>query len=105
MTSRYRTIASWAARLLGYDFFISYKRVESSQYAAALESRLFESDFACFLDENEAPAGSPLTRTVQHGLSRSRVMILLASPGAIASDWVGKEVETFAKKGREIICH
>src|SRR4051812_3362622 len=90
--------------LFGYDFFISYKRGPavdgSSEYAKQLKSRLSQADFQCFLDDDDAPVGESLNPTIQRGLRRSRAMIVLCTPPAFASQWVSKEVQTFAKKKR-----
>jgi hypothetical protein len=89
--------------LTGYDFFISYRRSDAAPYASRLDKQLREADFRCFLDDNEASAGEPLTERIRAGLRKSKVLILLASPGVCASKWVAEELEIFAKTGRDII--
>ena len=89
--------------LTGYDFFISYRRSDAAPYASRLEKLLREADFRCFLDDNEASAGQPLTERIRAGLRRSKVLVLLASPEIRASKWVAEELEIFAKTGRDII--
>jgi WD40 repeat protein len=88
--------------LFGYDFFISYKRGSlpdgSTTYARNLLTRLRSMDFQCFLDEHGAPPGGLLTASIKKGITRSRTLLVLCTPSAIASDWVKREVSAFANK-------
>lgn len=93
---------SWSA-LVGYDFFISYRRSDATPYAAALFETLRQADFRCFLDDNDATPGKPLTDKLQRALKRSKVLLIIASPDLPSSIWVPKEVEIFAKLKRDII--
>jgi WD40 repeat protein len=89
--------------VFGYDVFISYKRGESTAYAASLYRQLTDIDLVCFLDDHEAPLGVSLTPTIKRALTRSRVLVLVASREALSSDWVHKELEDFSKTGRRIL--
>ena len=48
-----------------------------------------------FRDREELSAGVSLSAQVQEALAASETLIVLCSPGAKASIWVGKEIETF----------
>jgi tetratricopeptide (TPR) repeat protein len=48
-----------------------------------------------FRDREELSAGASLSLQVQEALAGSDALIILCSPNAKASDWVGKEIETF----------
>jgi hypothetical protein len=88
--------------LFGYDIFISYRRGDgsggSSEYAAALRSKLQEAEFQCFLDNDDAPVGESLNPAIRRGLGRSRAMVVLCTPGSLKSVWVADEVRYFSKK-------
>src|ERR1700742_4551643 len=83
---------SWSS-LVGYDFFISYRRSDATPYAAALFRALREADFRCFLDDNDATPGQPLTDKLVSALQRSQVLLIVASPDLPLSTWVPQEVE------------
>lgn len=93
---------SWSA-VVGYDLFISYRRSDATPYAAALFEALRQADFRCFLDDNDAIPGKPLTEKLQRALKRSKVLLIVASPDLPLSVWVRKEVEVFARLKRDII--
>ncbi len=48
-----------------------------------------------FRDRDELPAGEDLSATIQSALTRSEALIVLCSPAAQASQWVGREIELF----------
>ncbi len=92
---------NWPA-LLGYDFFISFKLgaypAGTQSYASDLARRLREQDFSVFFSEEEAPPGADLDSTLRKALRRSRVLVVVASRGALLeSQWVRKEVEEFRR--------
>lgn len=95
-------LVSWSA-LVGYDLFISYRRSDATPYAAGLFELLGKADFRCFLDDNDATPGQPLTDKLRWALKRSKVLLIVASPELPMSVWVPKEVEIFAKPRRDII--
>jgi WD40 repeat protein len=96
-----RTLRFNWARLVGYDFFISFKlgtfdEGGAQSYASDLARRLHERDFKVFFSEDEASLGEELDGTISKWLRRSRVLIVIANDGALTrSKWVRKEVETF----------
>ena len=100
-TSQARSIGpptiNWSL-LFGFDIFISYSRHEAGAYANELYARLRAQDFLCYLDDHESPPGTALTRSIDRALDRSRVLVLIASPAALQSEWVSKEVEQFGRK-------
>ncbi|HYI96133.1 MAG TPA: toll/interleukin-1 receptor domain-containing protein [Bryobacteraceae bacterium] len=95
-------IFNWSL-LTGFDFFISYKRSEAGSYARRLEELLRAADFRCFLDDNDAAAGDPLSIRIKSALKRSKVLILIASPNVGSSDWVAEEVRIFSARKGSII--
>ncbi len=95
-------VIDWSL-LVGYDFFISYRRSDASPYANTLFTLLRNADFRCFLDDNDAAPGTPLTARLLWALKRSRKLIILASPDLVHSEWVPRELEIFAAKPRDII--
>src|SRR5262245_1268282 len=105
-----RARSGYAARLFGYDIFISFALGPlprgTRSYAADLARRLRELGFTVFFSEEEAPAGSSLDATLRRALLRSRVLIVVINAGTLREPrWVRQEVEEFrrAHPGRLIV--
>ena len=101
---------NFAARLFGYDVFISFALGAaprgSLSYASDLARRLRERDFSVFFSEDEAPPGEHLDSTLLKALHGSRLLVVIANRGTLAEPrWVRKEVEEFRRRhpGRPII--
>ena len=101
---------SSAARLFGYDIFISFALGPPPRgtrgYASDLARKLRELDFTVFFSEDEAPPGSQLDDTLRKALYRSRTLVVLANRATLDSPrWVRVEVEEFRKRnpGRAVI--
>src|SRR5215510_13928509 len=83
-----------------YDAFISYSHAKDKAIAAALQSAIQKLGkpwyqrriLRAFRDDTSLSATPQLWPSIQKALSESRFLILLASPEAAASHWVGKEV-------------
>ncbi len=84
-----------------YDAFISYSHAKDKPVAAALQSviqRLGKPWYKrralrVFRDDTSLSATPQLWPSIEQALSQSRYLLLLSSPEAAASPWVGKEVE------------
>lgn len=84
-----------------YRAFISYSHADS-RFAAWLHGRLERSRDAdgarltpIFIDRAELVAGPDLPAQVRDALARSAALIVIASPTARASRWVGQEIALF----------
>jgi WD40 repeat protein len=93
---------SFAARLFGYDIFISFALGApprgTQSLASDLARRLRERDLAVFFSEDEAPPGSPLDATLLTALHRSRVLVVLVNRETLRDPrWVRVEVEEFRR--------
>src|SRR5215813_4436490 len=83
-----------------YDAFISYSHAKDKPVAAALQAAVQRLGKAwhqrralrVFRDDTSLSATPSLWPSIEQALSQSRFLILLASPEAAASQWVGKEV-------------
>jgi tetratricopeptide (TPR) repeat protein len=83
-----------------YDAFISYSHAKDKPIAAALQSvvqRLGKPWYKrralrVFRDDTSLSATPQLWPSIEQALGQSRFLILLASPEAAASPWVGKEI-------------
>jgi hypothetical protein len=83
-----------------YDAFISYSHAKDKPIAAALQSvvqRLGKPWYKrralrVFRDDTSLSATPQLWPSIEQALAQSRFLILLASPEAAASPWVGKEI-------------
>src|SRR4249919_2795097 len=86
--------------LAAYDAFISYSHAKDKPIAAALQSvvqRLGKPWYKrralrVFRDDTSLSATPHLWPTIEQALEQSRFLIVLASPEAAASPWVGKEI-------------
>ena len=84
-----------------YDAFISYSHAKDKPVAAALQSviqRLGKPWYKrralrVFRDDTSLSATPQLWPSIEQALSQSRYLLLLSSPEAASSPWVGKEVE------------
>lgn len=84
-----------------YRAFISYSHADS-RFAGRLHSRLERSRDAVgtrlapiFIDRAELAAGPDLSAQVRAALADSAALIVIASPAARASRWVGQEIALF----------
>src|ERR1700753_3594872 len=86
---------------MSYNAFISYSHSADALVAAALQSALHR--FAkpwyklralqIFRDQTNLAVNPALWSSIRDALDQSQFFILLASPEAAASPWVGKEAE------------
>lgn len=91
-----------AARLFGYDIFISFALGlpprGTHSYASDLARRLRELDFTVFFSEDEAPVGNQLNSTLLKALLRSHALVIVANREMLDDPrWVRTEVEKFSK--------
>lgn len=84
-----------------YDGFISYRHLDDADLAEKLQAALHRlakswwrrSSIRVFRDKTSLSASAGVTSSLHEALSRSRWLILLASPASAASIWVRREVE------------
>ena len=79
-----------------YDIFISYSRKDAGAYARNLKAQLVALDFTCFLDEEESPPGVSLDPTLEKALSKSAVLVFLASERALTRPYISLEFQKFS---------
>jgi WD40 repeat protein len=85
----------------GYDAFLSYSHAADGQLAPRLQSGLQRfatpwwrrQSLRVFRDETGLSANPHLWSSISTALDSSQWLVLLASPEAAASDWVGREIE------------
>ncbi|MEU2037219.1 toll/interleukin-1 receptor domain-containing protein [Nocardia niwae] len=83
------------------DVFLSYARTADDGIAPALKQGLARlakpwsrpRALRVFRDRTDLSAAHDLTAEIEDALRRSRYFVLLASPQAAQSHWVGKEIE------------
>jgi hypothetical protein len=93
-----------AARLWGYDFFISYQWSTGGKYAMALAARLRERGLDCFLDRAEFAAGDDWKIEARRALDRTQRLVVVANPEAMReSAAVRREVEIFTARNQRIV--
>ena len=84
-------------RIFGFDVFVSYSRRDGTAYAQQLEEELRRGGYRSFLDSKEMPAGEALTASLRNALKRSSALILVASPGALLSQYMPKEFDYYVE--------
>jgi WD40 repeat protein len=57
--------------------------------------------FPVFRDREELPVSADLSSNIEEALRESRYLIVICSPRSARSRWVGEEIKTFKKLGRE----
>jgi WD40 repeat protein len=57
--------------------------------------------FPVFRDREELPVSSDLSANIAEALRESRYLIVICSPRSAQSRWVGEEIKTYKKLGRE----
>ena len=92
-----------AARVFGYDVFISFALGPpprgTHSYASDLARRLRERDFTVFFSEEEAAPGERLDSTLLKALLRSRTLVVIANRGTLKEPrWMRTEVEEFRSR-------
>ena len=97
-----RVKSSYAARLFGYDIFISFALGPpprgTHSYASDLARRLRELDYTVFFSEDQAPVGSQLDSALRKALLRSHALVVVANRDMLEDPrWVRTEVEEFRK--------
>ena len=95
-----------AARVFGYDVFISFALGPpprgTHSYASDLARRLRERDFTVFFSEDEVSPGEQLDSTLLKALLRSRTLVVIANRGTLQEPrWVRQEVEQFSSRHPE----
>ena len=88
--------------IVGRDFFISYTRRDAARYAARL-ARLLGERHSVYLDQLDTPQGPELPPRLVRAVRRASTLVLVGSPGALASNWVRRELVEFAQTGRPVL--
>ena len=89
--------------LVGADIFVSYARADATTYAATLANQLTDQEFTCVLDQWDTEPGEKIPARVLRALTRSTMLVVIASPAAAQSNAVGQEVKAFRPSGRQIV--
>ena len=89
-----------------YDAFISYSR-KDEKFAKKLEAQLERHSIPKELRSNRKKlnvfrdvqdlVGNDLTNEIKRAIQNSECLIVICSPNARRSQWVGKEIEEFSK--------
>jgi len=73
-----------------YDVFLSYSSKDRN-VVHALAERLRDAGLRVWLDDWVVQPGGPIGLKIQHGLEKSRVLLMCMSKAYFASDWAGLE--------------
>jgi len=86
------------------DVFISYTRSDGGRhYAHALASELRKRGYDPLMDTFEARVGQETPEELLDQMRRCMQLVVVASPGAIVSTEVAREIELFPKRNRSIV--
>ncbi len=91
-----------------YDVFLSYAHADGSHVARALKHGLERiarpwyrlRDLRVFLDRTNLDAAPKGWERLRSALAQSGAVVVVASPAAAASDWVGRELGEWLRLGR-----
>lgn len=89
--------------VVGYDFFISYVRKETLEYARGLQMELSQQGFTCFLDKSDIIPSQDFEARIKKEVQRSKALLLVCTESTPTRPYVQLEVETLLKK-RKPIC-
>ncbi|MBF8456718.1 TIR domain-containing protein [Kaistella sp. G5-32] len=87
----------------GYDFFISYSRLDCSEYASNLANKIIEQKYSCYLDQWGSQPGKELPNSLKRKLKNSSVLILLGSEASLLSNAIEEEINIFEQTKKIII--
>jgi hypothetical protein len=73
-----------------YDVFLSHSSQDKT-VVRALAERLRNDGVNVWFDEKRIDPGNPIDLRIEKGLENSRIFVLVMSPHAFESDWVGLE--------------
>lgn len=85
-----------------YDVFVSYS-TQNAKVANRVRMRLEAEGLTCWMAPWSIPDGEFYTGVIVNAIGSSRVMLLLLSPGANASNYVLREVEQAARNNLLIV--
>jgi TIR domain-containing protein len=98
-----RLIQIWYL-LFRNDVFISYTRSDAGRnYAHALATELQQRELDVLMDTFEARSSPETPEALLDQMRCCMQMVIVASPSAVTSTEVAKEVRLFPKKGRSIV--
>ncbi|MEM9384939.1 MAG: toll/interleukin-1 receptor domain-containing protein [Pseudomonadota bacterium] len=106
--SPWQRVRDW---LYGYDFFISYRWSDGSEYASALAQALRAKQFDCCLDSDEYAAGQNWTLLGDAALRATSRLVVIATDDALEDpdgrekyqDPIYRELAIFRRTQREVI--
>jgi len=70
-----------------WDVFLSHSSVDKPR-VARLAERLTQAGFRVWFDRPNIESGEDIVMAIEHGLERSRVLILCMTKSALESEWV-----------------
>jgi hypothetical protein len=90
-----QAVATWLHKALE-----SYRVPKDLQGTAGRDGPIPKSLFPIFRDRDELSSSPDLSQAIHDGLTASAYLIVLCSPAAARSRWVGQEIIEFKKLGR-----
>lgn len=93
-----RGLAKVLLRLAADDIFVSYSRGDASIYADGLADALVRSGFTVFIDRLGTEANEKIPASLLAKLHGSSMLVLVGSPAAARSVFVGQEVAEFDRR-------
>ncbi len=85
------------------NFFISYGRRHSLDFARKLYNRLTAESFGVWFDMNDIPLGVDFQEQIDRGIEKADNFIFIISPHSVKSIYCRKEIELAVKYNKRII--
>jgi WD40 repeat protein len=101
--ARNALIRRLVAGVAGYDVFVSYSRQDGAAYARAGADALEAHGLVVCLDVSDFEPGDSLSGTMTARVQRSRRLLLIDTPGARRSRYVGDEIARAHAAGRPVV--
>jgi len=84
------------------DVYISYNRSDANDYALRIERELTMRGVTVFMDTDLIP-GRPIQTSLEEGIERSKIIVLLLSRSASESPWLRNELAVAIRQNKYVL--
>src|SRR5689334_13009682 len=79
--------------------FVSYARADGADAAKDIQRKLEEAQIRCWRDRHDLESSEDFWRQIERGIALARYLLIVLTPGALASAWTRKEWRFARHKG------
>ena len=90
--------SQWLDRVSGYDVFVSYSQRDGAKYAESIAANARREGLTVFRDNDGIRDGEDIPERIVRALNRAKLLLVVATPGAVSSKEVHKERELYLKR-------